>query len=141
MWAKSLRLEDEDVRVEVGLRLGVAICEPHNHVCLWSPNRCQRQPRIVLLSRFRQNPSTQHHQRHIHCSLSKAGIPSIKEPPGLIRTDGRRPDGLTMILWRAGRNLVWDATVVDTLAPSCVQASATMAGSAAEIATEEKFQI
>ena len=45
-----------------------------------------------------------------------------------------------MIPWRAGRHLVWDATVVDrpTLAPSYVQASATMAGSAAEIATERK---
>src|SRR6218665_412138 len=73
-----------------------------------------------------------------YTALSKAGIPSIKEPPGLIRTDGRRPDGLTMIRWRAGRHLVWDATVVDTLAPSYVQASATMAGSAAEIATERK---
>src|SRR6218665_2536013 len=46
--------------------------------------------------------------------------------------------GLTMMPWRAGRHLVWDATVVDTLAPSYVQASATMAGSAAEIATERK---
>src|SRR6218665_1833712 len=68
----------------------------------------------------------------IHRSLSKAGIPSIKVPPGLIRTDGRKPDGLTMIPWCASRHLVWDATVVDTLAPSSVQASATMA----EIATE-----
>src|SRR6218665_1378565 len=74
----------------------------------------------------------------IRRSLSKAGITSIKVPPGLTRTDGRRPDGLTMIPWRAGRHLVWDATVVDPLAPSYVQASATMAGSAAEIATERK---
>src|SRR6218665_2648646 len=54
----------------------------------------------------------------IHRTLSNAGIPSIKEPPGLLRTDGRRPDGLTMIPWYAGRHLVWDATVVDTLASS-----------------------
>src|SRR6218665_931862 len=75
----------------------------------------------------------------IHRSLSKAGIPSIKEPPGLTRTDGRRPDGLTMIPWRAGRHLVWDVTVVDTLAPSYVQASATMAGSAADIPPRGKI--
>src|SRR6218665_2245208 len=29
----GLRLEDEDVRVAVGLRLGVAICEPHMCAC------------------------------------------------------------------------------------------------------------
>src|SRR6218665_624259 len=63
---------------------------------------------------------------------------SHRSKKDLRRTDGRRPDGLTMIPWRAGRHLVWDATVVDTLAPSYVQASATMAGSAAEIATERK---
>src|SRR6218665_52589 len=53
-------------------------------------------------------------------------------------TDARRPDGLTMIPWHAGRHLVWDATVVDTLESSYVQATAAMAGAAAEIATERK---
>jgi len=74
----------------------------------------------------------------IHRSLSKAGIPSIKEPRGLLRADGRRPDGLTMIPWHSGRHLVWDATVVDTLASSYIQATAAMAGAADEIATERK---
>src|SRR6218665_284598 len=32
----------------------------------------------------------------------------------MLRSDGRRPDGTTLIPWRAGRNLVWDATVIDT---------------------------
>ena len=43
-----------------------------------------------------------------------------------------------MIPWRAGRHLVWDATVIDTLAPSYIQATATTAGAAAEIAAERK---
>ena len=43
-----------------------------------------------------------------------------------------------MIPWYAGRYLVWDATVVDTLASSYVQATAAMAGATAEIATERK---
>jgi len=43
-----------------------------------------------------------------------------------------------MIPWHVGRHLVWDVMVVDTLAPSYIQASSTMAGSAAEIATERK---
>ena len=42
------------------------------------------------------------------------------EPRGLYRTDGKRPDGFTMIPWEMGKQLVWDVTVVDALAPSCL---------------------
>ena len=40
------------------------------------------------------------------------------EPRGLYRTDGKRPNGVTMIPWEMGKQLVWDVTVVDALAPS-----------------------
>ena len=40
------------------------------------------------------------------------------EPRGLYRTDGKRPDGVTMIPWQMGEPLVWDVTVVDALALS-----------------------
>ena len=36
----------------------------------------------------------------------------------LYRTDGKRPDCVTMIPWEMGKQLVWDVTVVDALAPS-----------------------
>src|SRR6218665_2935563 len=55
----------------------------------------------------------------------------IKEPPGLLRSDGKRPDGLTLIPWQAGRSLIWDATVIDTLAASYLPATAATAGAAA----------
>ena len=40
------------------------------------------------------------------------------EPRGLYRTDGKRPDGVTMIPWEMGKQLVWDVTFVDALASS-----------------------
>ena len=40
------------------------------------------------------------------------------ESRGLCRTDGKRPDGVTMTPWEMGKQLVWDVTVVDALAPS-----------------------
>ena len=40
------------------------------------------------------------------------------EPRGLYRTDGKRPDGVTMIPWEMGKKLVYNVTVVDALAPS-----------------------
>src|SRR6218665_878193 len=56
----------------------------------------------------------------------------------MLHSDGRRPDGTTLIPWRAGRNLVWYATVIDTLVPSYLQATAATAGAAAEIADARK---
>ena len=40
------------------------------------------------------------------------------EPRGLYQPDRKRPDGVTMIPWEMGKQLVWDVTVVDALAPS-----------------------
>src|SRR6218665_2704361 len=135
--ACGLRLDYEDVRVAFSLHLGAAICEPHICSC---GARIDATGSHSLSCSLGFGRIARHSTINdiIHRSLSKAGIPSIKEPPGLLRTDGRRPDGLTMIPWYAGRHLVWDATVVDTLASSYVQATAAMAGATAEIATERK---
>ena len=40
------------------------------------------------------------------------------ESRGLYGTDGKRPDGVTMIPWEKSKQLVWDVTVVDALASS-----------------------
>ena len=61
------------------------------------------------------------------------------EPTGLTRSDGKRPDGLTLFPWSQGRCLVWDFTCRDTLAPSNVMATSEEAGKAAEIAEKEKM--
>jgi hypothetical protein len=54
------------------------------------------------------------------------------------RDDGKRPDGLTLIPWKEGRCLVWDATCVDTLAPSHVNSTAITPGAAATEAEHKK---
>jgi len=51
-------------------------------------------------------------------AFNAAGILAVKEPSGLDRQDGKRPDGLTLIPWHGGRSLVWDVTVVSPLAAS-----------------------
>ena len=40
----------------------------------------------------------------------------------MFRTDGKRPDGVTLVPWASGRQMVWDVTVVDSLAPSRINA-------------------
>ena len=55
----------EGVWVAVVLRLwavGTAFCVPCTQLLLWSPNRHQRQPRLVLLSRLRPNRMAQRQQ-------------------------------------------------------------------------------
>jgi len=74
----------------------------------------------------------------IYRALNRAGIPAIKEPAGLIRSDGKRPDGLTLIPWSGGRCVTWDVTVTDTLAESYLQVTSTVQGGAAEGAAERK---
>ena len=62
----------------------------------------------------------------------------MKEPTGLSRSDGRRPDGMSLIPWQSGKTLTWDVTVATTLADSYINATASCAGAAAESAANRK---
>jgi len=73
-------------------------------------------------------------------AVSAAGIPAVKEPSGLDRQDGKRPDGLTLIPWHGGRSLVWDVMVVRPLAASYVDRAATDAGTVADMAATRKTE-
>ena len=84
------------------------------------------------------------HLRHssvnaiVQRALSAAGVPSRLEPSGLVRSDGKRPDGVTMVPWSSGKPLVWDATCPDTLAPSHVSVAVHSPGSVAKAAEVKK---
>jgi hypothetical protein len=65
-------------------------------------------------------------------------VPVALEPSGLLRGDGKRPDGVTLIPWSRGRCLIWDFTCPDTLAQSHVLQSSLAAGSAASAAESNK---
>ena len=57
-------------------------------------------------------------------AFASAGIPAINEPQGLSRSDGKRPDNLTLIPWQVDKALSCDVTVVCPLAESCVDVAA-----------------
>jgi hypothetical protein len=48
--------------------------------------------------------------------LTSIHVNSILESNRLSRDDGKRPDGTTLVSWIKGQPLVWDVTIVDTLA-------------------------
>ena len=74
----------------------------------------------------------------IHRAVTRGSTPSVLEPPGLSRTDGKRQDGLTLIPWQRGKSLTWDVTVTDTVADSYLHLTSTKAGGAAENAATKK---
>src|SRR6185369_7603394 len=60
------------------------------------------------------------------------------KPLGCARSDGKKPDGLTLVPWRRGRSVLWDFTCSDTFAPSHLQSTSAAAGAAARAAEHRK---
>ena len=113
----GLKLDDQQLRISIGLRLGDNICVAHT--C-----HCGKRVEWDGLHRLSCTKSAGRFSRHatlnslIKQTLGSLDLPSMLESRGLYRTDGKRPDGVTMIPWEMGKQLVWDVTVVDALAPS-----------------------
>jgi len=66
-------------------------------------------------------------------------VPSVKELSGLVRVDGKRLDGSTLIPWHAGKAMAWDVTAVNTLTESYITLSASPDGAAEHVAHGQKI--
>ena len=117
--------------------LGANICQPYT--CCYSVRVDVRGSHALSCKRSSGRLIRHNHLNEIiHRSLNRARLPATREPHGLLRVDGKCPDGLTLIPWRKGRCLMWDVTVADTTAASYLAATATVAKSAAEFAPVHK---
>ena len=67
-------------------------------------------------------------------ALVSAHVPSRLEPLGLYRSDG-----VSIVPWKCGQLLVWDATCTDTLAPSYSTIAAHQVGAVAQQAEDRKM--
>ena len=123
-------IDKETLRISVALRVGADLCVPHLCRC---GSHADSKGYHALTCQF----SAGRHPRHtalndvIRRSLQAAGAPSILEPAGLDRGDGKRPDGMTVFPYSHGKSMIWDATCVNTYAGSNVVLSATDCGGAA----------
>ena len=98
----------------------------HGSVCKQAPSKIARHQAINDV---------------IARAITAAGVPVTKEPVeavGLVRIDGKQPDGLTLIPWQGGKPLTWDVSVVSTLADSYLHSTSHSASSAAETASIRK---
>ena len=97
---------------------GVSLCHPHKY------HQCGAQVDHLAIHGLSCRKSQGRFSGHtaindiIKCSLGTAKVPSLLEPSGISRSDGKRPDVATTIPWKRGHILVWDATCRDTFAPS-----------------------
>ena len=133
-----LQLPDQQLRISLSLRLGSKICEKHTCRCgkLVEENGHHGLSCARSAGRF-----SRHHNLNtlVKQALSSIKVPSNLEPHGLTRTDGKRPDGITLAPWEEGKQLVWDVTRVYLLAPIRIKnGSVANPGTAAEDAEELK---
>lgn len=130
-------LDNDSVQKCVGLRLGADIVTPHVCCCGMPVEANGRHGLSCARSAGRAARHAQINDTFAR-ALRVAGIPCIREPTGLHRDDGKRPDGLTLIPYSKGKALVWDGTIVDTLAPSYVGSGTPHPGHAAKLAEQTK---
>ena len=138
MTSVGLRLDDETIRIAVGLRLGTKLCEPHT--CTQCKAQVDSRGLHGLACRSSAGRNSCHSSINdiIWRAMTRAGVHSSKEPTGLIRNDGKRPDGASLIPWSRGRCVTWDVTVPDTFAASHLSFTSVLAGAAANRAAELK---
>ena len=136
--AVGLRLDNDTVRIASALRLGAPICAPYTCRCGASVDA---RGAHGLSCTFNAGRTLRHNLLNdiILRSLNSAQVTSVREPNGLFPGSGLRPDGLSLVPWRNGRCMLWDATVPDTLAPSHRPSTSTCAGAAASAAALVKF--
>ena len=134
----ALGLRKDVVRVAMGLHLGATLC--HTHVCQHCQALVDHQG-LHGLSCCRSQGRHPHHAAIndiVKTSLTSAGAPSHLEPTTICRLDGKQPDGATVMPWKSGRVLVWDATCPDTYAPFHISLATREAGAVAAHAEHRK---
>ena len=110
----GLRMDDATARISMGLRLGLPLCR--SHTC----QHCGAEVSQFATHGLSCRKSARRYHRHSAVNdraLAVAHVPSRLEPSGLYRSDGKRPDGVSIVPWKCGQLLVWDATCPDTFAP------------------------
>jgi len=133
----GLLLDNNAARIAVGLRLGSQLCEEHKCVC----GGMVKKDGLHGLSCPNSGGWIYRHDdmnRTFAHAISSAGFPTMLQPPGISRDDGKKPDGMTLTPWSHGKSLLWDVTVRNTLAHSYINETSKKAGSVADKAERHK---
>ena len=104
----GLHMEDNEIRIAAGLRLGVLLVSPH--LCQHCGIQVDHLAIHGLSCRKSQGRNCRHSALNnlLHQSLSAAGIPSRLEPEGTCPGVDDHPDGISIVPWKSGKPLAWD---------------------------------
>ena len=109
--ALGLRMDNNTIRIAVGLRLGTALCLPHD--CSQCGARVDETGVHALSCRRSQGRLPRHSSLNdiVKRALVAVKVPCTLEPRGLCRGDGKRPDTFAksnLLLATDGAGLVAD---------------------------------
>ena len=98
----GLKLGDQQLWISFALRLGANICVAHTCHC---GKRVERDGLHGLSCTKSAGRFSGHATFNflIKQTLGSLDLPSMLKPRGMYRTDGKRPDGVTMIPWEVGK--------------------------------------
>ena len=121
----------------ISLRIGMRLCVAHTCVCGEQADEFGYHGLVCKksLGRYARHAMANDLFKRV---LNTSKVPALLEPTGCNRTDGKKPDGLTLVPWQGGKPLVWDFTCAHTLAASYVNGNSKKAGSAAQVRETHK---
>ena len=127
--ACELRLDNKAIRVSVGLRLGLELCQLHS-----CPSGAVVDARGLHGLSYKKSEGRSLRHLHINDLIFRAqkGLTYLSQRNLKVKYKAlaKKPDGLTLVPWRAGKALTWDA--------SYLKVSPVSSGQAAEVATDHK---
>jgi hypothetical protein len=115
----GLELSDDAFQISSNMRLGAPVITECTCIC-GATNDSDGNHALVCTSVGSRSRISRHDScnKIIQEALKSAGIPSTLEPRGLLRDDGKRPDGVSLMAWARGRVIAWDFTCTHRLSSS-----------------------
>lgn len=136
----GLHLDPMSLKIACGLHLGSPLCNTHQCICGAMVDPLGRHGLSCKKQKGRYM-CYEEVNKLMKRGFDQAKIPSTLEPVGLSRDgDGKRPDGLTLPTWSAGKCLIWDFTCADPICDSYVNKASKRACSAAEEREKKKVE-
>ena len=123
-----------------GMRLGISMCEPH--LCPCCGNQLESRGIHGLSRRHSAARISRHNMANdiVWRAMQRTRIPTAKEPPGLLRSDNKRPYDITIVPWKLGKCLAWGVIMPDACVLSHLPTTATNAGHASDKSAVFKTQ-